>query len=257
MAFLKHMDSQSASALVVLAREFDWDQMDADVRLVILHEINTAIVKLRERAGLEPIDDPLPGPHANAFLRIKEHLFPRKAEKHAGDSPAKQRHSKIGEILMSGEVVKKTCTIVDGLTSSKMVSKATRSVQVALFSVPSSASPMRLNGRTRTAVKSCRPIASWWQSNISASCRNGRMARPSRMKSACSSRARDGLTSSGLTTQCRGKSGLMARTVSRAGPGRRSTLSACSIRGLWIGSLTQRAQSAAVSLFAIFVSVSG
>jgi hypothetical protein len=94
MAFLKHMDSQSASALVALAREFDWDQMDADVRLVILHEINTAIVKLCERAGLEPIDDPLPGAHANAFLRIKEHLFPRKAEKHAGDSPAKQHTQK-------------------------------------------------------------------------------------------------------------------------------------------------------------------
>jgi hypothetical protein len=94
--FLKRMGPQSAPALIALVREFDWDQMDAGVRLVILHEVNTAIVKLRERAGLEPIDDPLPGAHANAFLRIKEHLFPRKAEKHAGDSPAKQRHD-IGE----------------------------------------------------------------------------------------------------------------------------------------------------------------
>ena len=49
--FLKRMDPQSAPALIALVREFDWDQMDAGVRLVILHEVNAAIVKLRERAS--------------------------------------------------------------------------------------------------------------------------------------------------------------------------------------------------------------
>ena len=40
--FLKRMGPQSAPALIALVREFDWDQMDAGVRLVILHEVNTA-----------------------------------------------------------------------------------------------------------------------------------------------------------------------------------------------------------------------
>ena len=80
MATLKHMTPDSAPALISLMRDFDWSQMSADVRLVVLHEINQAITRLRERAGLAPIDDPLPGQRLNAFLLIKEHLFPRKAE---------------------------------------------------------------------------------------------------------------------------------------------------------------------------------
>ena len=84
MAFLKHMQPQSAPALIALLRDFDWSEMDADVRLVVLHEINEAITRLRERAGLAPIDDALPGERMTAFLLIKEHLFPRKAENPPG-----------------------------------------------------------------------------------------------------------------------------------------------------------------------------
>jgi hypothetical protein len=95
VAFLKHMQPGSASALIALLREHDWSQMDADVRLVVLHEINQAITRLRERAGLAPIDDPLPGQRLNAFLLIKEHLFPRKAESAAGrDFPANRETEK-------------------------------------------------------------------------------------------------------------------------------------------------------------------
>lgn len=78
VAFLKRMQPGSASALIALLREHDWSQMDADVRLVVLHEINQAITRLRERAGLAPIDVALPAERPNAFLLIKEHLFPEK-----------------------------------------------------------------------------------------------------------------------------------------------------------------------------------
>jgi hypothetical protein len=95
MATLKHMTPDSAPALISLMRDFDWEQMSADVRLVVLHEINQAITRLRERAGLAPIDDPLPGQRLNAFLLIKEHLFPRKAESAAGrDFPANRETEK-------------------------------------------------------------------------------------------------------------------------------------------------------------------
>jgi hypothetical protein len=95
MATLKHMTPDSAPALISLMRDFDWSQMSADVRLVVLHEINQAITRLRERAGLAPIDDALPGQRMNAFLLIKEHLFPRKAESAAGrDFPANRETEK-------------------------------------------------------------------------------------------------------------------------------------------------------------------
>jgi hypothetical protein len=80
MAFLRHMDPRSAPALISLMHEFDWSQMGANVRFVVLHEINQAITRLRERADLAPIDDALPDQRLNAFLRIREHLFPQKAE---------------------------------------------------------------------------------------------------------------------------------------------------------------------------------
>ena len=82
MAFLKGMEPQSAPALIRLLREFDWSQMDADVRFTVLHQVNQAITRLRERTGLAPIDDSLPWSDEppTAFLLIKETLFPRKAE---------------------------------------------------------------------------------------------------------------------------------------------------------------------------------
>jgi hypothetical protein len=68
-----------ARALVdAIARE-DWSAVDAEARQVALHEISTAITKLREKRGLKPFDDPLPGAPANAFQIIKSILsFPHK-----------------------------------------------------------------------------------------------------------------------------------------------------------------------------------
>jgi hypothetical protein len=79
MKFLnENMHPQSAPALIALLHEHDWGQMDADVRFVVLHEINSAITRLRERENKLPFDDPLP-PHAHtAFLIARTLLASRK-----------------------------------------------------------------------------------------------------------------------------------------------------------------------------------
>ena len=76
MAFLKHMKPDSAPALIALIREFDWSQMDADVRFTVLHQVNQAITRLREQNGLPPIDDALPysEDRVTGFLIIRELL---------------------------------------------------------------------------------------------------------------------------------------------------------------------------------------
>lgn len=75
MEQLKHLGE--ARALVEFISAQDWEAVDSATRLVALHEINTAITKLREKHGLDPIADPLPGAPANAFQIIKSILsFP-------------------------------------------------------------------------------------------------------------------------------------------------------------------------------------
>jgi hypothetical protein len=74
MAQLK--DLCSARDLLAFIEAQDWSAIDAETRLVALHEINDAITKFRERNGLPPIDDALPGERLNAFLLIKQQLFP-------------------------------------------------------------------------------------------------------------------------------------------------------------------------------------
>jgi hypothetical protein len=78
--FLKTMSPGSAGALLELMRGQAWAAVDADTKFELLHTINDAITRLRERSGLAPIDDALPDQRANAFLVIKDHLFPQKRE---------------------------------------------------------------------------------------------------------------------------------------------------------------------------------
>jgi hypothetical protein len=73
---------RSARELVDFIAAEDWNAVDADTRFIALHEINNAITKLRERAGLVPIDDALPSEHPTAFQLIKSILsFPQTREK--------------------------------------------------------------------------------------------------------------------------------------------------------------------------------
>jgi hypothetical protein len=78
--FLKTMSPGSAGALLELMRGQAWAAVDADTKFELLHTINDAITRLRERSGLAPIDDALPDQRESAFLLIKETLFPQYAE---------------------------------------------------------------------------------------------------------------------------------------------------------------------------------
>jgi len=72
MAELKNL--HSARQLVAFTAAQDWNAIDADTRLVALHEINAAITALRERLDQEPIDDALPGEPLRAFQLIRRVL---------------------------------------------------------------------------------------------------------------------------------------------------------------------------------------
>jgi len=79
-------DLCSARKLVDFIAAQNWSAVDADTRLIALHEISQAIMKLRERHGMEAIDDPLPGQPDNASRIIKRlfESFPPKAGEPAG-----------------------------------------------------------------------------------------------------------------------------------------------------------------------------
>ena len=66
---------REARGLLNFIEAQNWASIDAETRLVALHEISIAITRLRERNGLAPIDDPLPGQPENLFRRIKQTLF--------------------------------------------------------------------------------------------------------------------------------------------------------------------------------------
>lgn len=74
MLQLKHL--REVRELLRFIEAQDWNVVDADTRLIALHEINAAITELRERNGLAPIDDALPGERPNVFVHIKDQLFP-------------------------------------------------------------------------------------------------------------------------------------------------------------------------------------
>jgi predicted ABC-class ATPase len=93
IAQLKNL--RSARELVAAIEAENYSAVDAHTRLVALHEINTAITRLRERLGQPPIDDALPSEPARAFQLIKNIItrVPRPAEEPPpgyGTAPGKQ-----------------------------------------------------------------------------------------------------------------------------------------------------------------------
>jgi len=75
MEFIRDMTPASGSALLALMRGHVWADVDMKTKLVLLHEINNQISRVREDAGLPSIDDPLPNQPPNAFLTIKQVVF--------------------------------------------------------------------------------------------------------------------------------------------------------------------------------------
>jgi hypothetical protein len=74
IAFLAAMTLADAAVLLARVERGPWREANADTRFEILELIDDAIVELRERAGLAPFRDPLPGQPPNVFLLLREAL---------------------------------------------------------------------------------------------------------------------------------------------------------------------------------------
>jgi hypothetical protein len=71
MFMLGGLKSDSAPLLLAYVRGVDWSTVDYLTRLTVLHEINSAVTKLRERNGMSPFDDGVPGERENVFRIIR------------------------------------------------------------------------------------------------------------------------------------------------------------------------------------------
>jgi hypothetical protein len=65
---LKHVQP---TQLIGFIQAIDWAMVDFASRLVVVHELNNAIMTFREKRGLEPINDNLPGEPDTPFRTIK------------------------------------------------------------------------------------------------------------------------------------------------------------------------------------------
>ena len=72
--------------LVGFIGAIDWSAIDYETRLTVLSEVNSAITEFRDRQGLDPISDPLPGAPPNAFQLIREILQVSRKGEPAGAS---------------------------------------------------------------------------------------------------------------------------------------------------------------------------
>src|SRR5262245_44709544 len=81
---LETLDLHSSKALLDYIRAQDWNAIDAQTKLVVLHEINSAMTRLRVRNGMAPIDDALWGERATAFQLIRLIIVPINGKPAAG-----------------------------------------------------------------------------------------------------------------------------------------------------------------------------
>jgi len=68
---LQNLQHLQPAQLIRYAQSIDWNSIDYDTKLVVVHEINSAITAFRMKRGLEPIDDNLPGDPDTPFRTIK------------------------------------------------------------------------------------------------------------------------------------------------------------------------------------------
>jgi hypothetical protein len=76
---LKSLELKSATVLLAFVRGVDWATVPGETRLIVLHEINSAVTNLRLRHELAPFDDGWPGERDSAFVTIRQLLFPAHA----------------------------------------------------------------------------------------------------------------------------------------------------------------------------------
>jgi hypothetical protein len=70
----KNLQHVQPAQLIGFARSIDWVTIDADTKLIVLHEFNTAVTRFRDKRGLEPIDDTVED--EPPFRTFKAMLFP-------------------------------------------------------------------------------------------------------------------------------------------------------------------------------------
>jgi hypothetical protein len=80
LRMVENLQNVQPSQLIGFVGSIDWASINYATRLTVLHELNTAITKVREKRGLEPIDDPLPRQPDSPFRIIKAILFPHVAD---------------------------------------------------------------------------------------------------------------------------------------------------------------------------------
>jgi hypothetical protein len=74
LAFLDNMTIDEAPELIAVIEKGPWRSADTGVRFEILAVADAAIVRLREKHGFPPFDDPLPHESLNVFQIIKQLL---------------------------------------------------------------------------------------------------------------------------------------------------------------------------------------
>jgi hypothetical protein len=68
---IDNLECVRPAQLLGLVRSIDWTLIDYPTRLVTVHELNSSITAYREKRGLEPIDDGVPGEPETPFRTIK------------------------------------------------------------------------------------------------------------------------------------------------------------------------------------------
>jgi hypothetical protein len=88
MGVLDRLEIDSAAALLAAMQRADWHSVDYTTRLTVLHQVNQAVTRLREKHGMAPFDDGPPGTPDNAFRKVKALLFPEKVPRVGRDVTA-------------------------------------------------------------------------------------------------------------------------------------------------------------------------
>jgi hypothetical protein len=73
--------------LIGFVRSIDWTVIDYGVRLVVVHEVNVAITKVREQHGLPPFDDGLSNELKTPFQIVRARLLSPPCEAPSGAQP--------------------------------------------------------------------------------------------------------------------------------------------------------------------------
>ena len=74
LRMIKNLEHIQPGQLIGFVGSINWVAIDADTKLVTLHELNAAITRFRDKRGLEPIDDTVED--EPPFRTIKAILFP-------------------------------------------------------------------------------------------------------------------------------------------------------------------------------------